>query len=234
MSKIDDMKCWICDKNGNTGEHLVKASDLRTHFGNVSQEKPLYFHTSEKKNIPVGSLKSKRLKSKALICNNCNSSLTQPYDKAWEHLSAYLRSNWDHLFKAGKVDLSKVFPGSVKQSMLYVHLYFVKIFGCGIVESGAPISIEEFSQSLLYSKAHKDIFIAFGPRLGKIEHKYAGVSPINSMNLDGVSAFATRFYLIDNIAVNIIFAREYKAPGAMKNTWHPSAIQKKLKLKKWK
>lgn len=233
MTKINKMKCWICGEDGNTGEHLVKASDLRSHFGNVSQEMPLYFHTSKKRNIPVGSLKSKRLKSKGLICNNCNSALTQPYDKAWESLSLYLRSNWDQLHKAGKVNLAKVFPGSVKESMLYVHLYFVKIFGCSIVESGAPINIQAFSQSLLNIEAHKDIFIAFGPCLGEVDHNFAGATPINSVDIDGISAFATWLYMVENIAVNIVFAQKYKAPGVMKNTWHPSSVQKILKLKKW-
>jgi len=139
------MKCWICGQEGNTGEHMIKASDLRSYFGNISQKNPIFFHTKEKKNIPVGSLKSKRFKFDSLICNNCNSSLTQPYDQAWEQLSAYLRSNWPDLLKSRKVNLTKIFPGSVHRSMLFVHLYFLKIFGCKIVESGAPIDTVSFS-----------------------------------------------------------------------------------------
>lgn len=86
------MKCWICGQEGNTGEHLIKESDLRSYFGDISQKCPIFFHTKDKRNIPVGSLKSKRFKSDALICNRCNSALTQPYDRAWETLSIYLRS----------------------------------------------------------------------------------------------------------------------------------------------
>ena len=209
------MECWICREKGNTGEHLIKASDLRSYFGDISQKMPLYFHTSEKKNIPIGSLKSKRLKSDALICNKCNSARTQQYDKAWKSLSIYLRSNWPQVHKSRKVKLADVFPGSIRESMLYVHLYFVKLFGCRIVESGAPIEIVTFSEALLNQKSHKDIYIAFGQRPGKVEHKYAGIIPIQSIDINGTSVFATWLYMIDQLAVNIIFAPKYKHPNAV-------------------
>ena len=123
------MKCWICGKLGTTGEHLIKASDLRSYFGEVSQEIPIYFHTSEKKNFPVGSIKkSKSLKSDALICNECNSSRTQLYDKAWERLSGYLSANWQETLAARQFNLTNIFTGKVRESLLYIHLFFVKLF----------------------------------------------------------------------------------------------------------
>ena len=42
VSKKIKMKCWISSKNDNTGEHLVKASDLRSHFGKFTKEKGTY------------------------------------------------------------------------------------------------------------------------------------------------------------------------------------------------
>lgn len=229
------MRCWICEKKGNTGEHLIKASDLRSYFGEVSQKAPLYFHTSEKKNIPVGSIKkSKRLKSDALICNDCNSSLTQPYDKAWELLSAYLRTNWEAAYNAGKVNLTKVFPGNVKKSLLNVHLYFVKLFGCRIIENSVPIDITPFQNSLLHTRSHKNIFLAIGPRPGKVEHKYAGLTPVESLNINGSSAFATWLYTVDQLSVNIIYVTKYRHPNVMKNTFHPDKLNIILKIKEFK
>jgi hypothetical protein len=233
MPQANDMKCWICGEDGKTGEHILKASDLRSQFGHVSQEKPLYFHTSKKRNIPVGSLKSKRFKSRALICNNCNSSLTQPYDRAWEKLSSHLRLNADQFLKAGKINLSRVFPGQVKKSMLHVHLFFVKIFGCHVVGNNVPIDIKEFSHVLLNNKAHKDFYLAFGPSFNPDKKGYTGITPIETVDLDGASVFATWLYMIDNIAVNIIYTQQHNAPDVLKNTWHPSSIQKVLKFKKW-
>lgn len=212
---------------------MIKASDLRSYFGDVSQESPIFFHTNQKRNIPVGSSKSKRLKFSALICNKCNSSITQPYDRAWETLSEYLRSNWQDLLKERKVNLPKVFPGSVHKSMLFVHLYFVKIFGCKIVESEAPIKISSFSESLLNRKSHKNIFIAFAPRPGKVDHKYAGIMPIQSIDISGVSASATWIYMIDKLAVCIFYAPISKVHGVMKDTWHPDKPNKMIRIKEF-
>jgi len=128
LYKRDDMNCWICGDTANTGEHRVKASDLKAYFGHVSQQKPIYTHTDQKKNIPIKSIKASRLKSGGRICNKCNSSLTQPYDKAWERLSQYLQANWQKLQKAQQINLTKVFPGAVRRSLLGIHLFFVKIF----------------------------------------------------------------------------------------------------------
>ena len=118
--------------------------------------------------------------------------------------------------------------------MLNVHLYFVKLFGCRIVESGAPIDTGAFSEALLNQKANNDIFIAFGQRPGKVAHKYAGLTPIQSTDIDGVSAFATWLYMIDNLAVNVIYAPKNRAAGVMKNTWHPEKPNNIIRIKAFK
>lgn len=225
------MKCWICGQEGDSGEHMIKASDLRSHFGNISQKKPIFFHENEKRNIPLGSLNSKRFKFASLVCSKCNNSLTQPYDRAWEALSNYLRSNWPELLQSRKINLVKVFPGKVHKSMLYVHLYFVKIFGCKVVESRAPIATTSLSEALLSKKAHMDIFIGFAQRPGEVDHKYAALTPINSIDINGISAFATSLYVIDNLAVNLIYAPKIRPTSVMKDTWHPNRPAKVVRIK---
>jgi hypothetical protein len=224
------MNCWICGKKGRTGEHLVKASDLKSLFGRISQEDPVYYHTKGEKNIPVGSLKSTRLKSKALICNDCNSSLTQPYDKAWEKLSLYLRSNWTILERNGKLNLSKIFPGSTRKSFLDVHLYFVKLFGCKIIEDGVPIDISGFSHCLQQRVAHSDIYIAIGNRPGVVKHKYAAITPIESVDQGEKSVLAAWLYIVDNIAVNVIYSIIPGNEEVLRNTWHPSTANRILRF----
>lgn len=228
------MKCWICGNEGTTGEHIIKSSDLKSQFGTVSQDFPLYFHRGRQKNIPVGSLKAKRLKSKALICNHCNSALTQPYDRAWEKLSQYLNENFQEILLKGVVNLSKVFPGEIKVSMLNVHLFFVKAFGCKVVESGAPLPVNEFSKALIDGKSNNYIHIGLGKSFTKSSVNFAGQTEIHSVNVGQKSVFASWMYVVDKIAVNVIYADEYKNPNVMKNTWHPDAITKILKLKKYK
>jgi hypothetical protein len=225
------MKCWICGGEGKTGEHLVKASDLRSYFGRVSQKEPIYYHTKDTRNIPVGSYKSQKLKSKALICNKCNSSLTQPYDKAWEKLSEYLRDNWSMLQKNGRANLSKVFSGSTRQSLLNVHLFFVKLFGCKIVEDGVPIDTSQFSACLQQGVAHDSIYIAIGNTPATVNHKCAAVTPITAVNQSDTSVFATWLYIIDVIAVNVTYSIVPGNQEALRGMWHPSTSGKLLSLR---
>jgi hypothetical protein len=50
------MKCWICGNDANSGEHLMKASDLQSLFGHVTQQAPLYFHTDQRETSPSQGL----------------------------------------------------------------------------------------------------------------------------------------------------------------------------------
>jgi hypothetical protein len=227
------MKCWICNKGGNSGEHTVKASDLRMHFGGVSQMKPLYYHSSIKKNIPVGSINNKRFKSKALICSHCNNQRTQPFDIAWEKLHKYLSSNWKEIEKNKKIDLSKVFPGNVKRSMIDVHLFFVKIFGCRIMENLIPINIGLFSRSLMNRLSHPHVYISIGSTMGNPKSKYAGITQVSTCNINDIPIFATWFYTVGDITINVIYSTIGVEHKTISNSWHPKNIHKILKLAKY-
>lgn len=228
------MKCWICGDEGTTGEHRTKATDLRALFGEITQKSPIYFHTSGIKNIPVGSSKSDRFKSNAKICSRCNGSLTQPYDKAWEKLSSYLLGNFSQIAKNGRINLSKVFPGATGQALLNVHLYFVKLFGCLIVEHDVPIDIAPFAHAIKERTAHKNVFLAFGPRLGVMSHRFAGITPINAVNKNGVPVFACWFYIVGAMAVDVIYSAEMEYMRAVRTFWHPDNATKMLRLSHFK
>lgn len=108
---VDKIKCWICGKEGDSGEHMIKASDLKLYFPDVSQKKPLYLHSAKRRNKEIGSIRSSHLKSNALLCKKCNNELTQPYDKAWEKLSKYLYRNLCTIEKSKSFSLKKGLSG---------------------------------------------------------------------------------------------------------------------------
>jgi hypothetical protein len=118
------VKCWICGNEAKTGEHLAKVSDLKAIFPNVSQKKPLFFSADSKRNKKTGSIKnSQHLKSKAQICEYCNTTRTQPYDWAWEKLSKYFQGKTPSIKSGDIIKLDKVFPSTTKKSMLDVHYF---------------------------------------------------------------------------------------------------------------
>ena len=151
------MKCWICGEDANSGEHLIKASDLKSLFGQVTNRSPLYFHSDAVRNQPIQGLKSDKLKFSSRICARCNNQRTQTHDHAWETLSNYIRSRQPPIQRGTVVRLDKAFPGSVRQSMLDVHLFFLKLFGCLIVEHSIPMDIAPFSEAILHGTAPLEV-----------------------------------------------------------------------------
>lgn len=223
------MKCWVCGNDARTGEHTIKRSDLRAIFGHVSQDRPLYQHTAKNRNIPVKGLNVDLLKSGGRLCAHCNNQRTQPFDKAWERLSAALRAK--KVIRSGEcIDLGKVFPGSVKKSMLHVHLYFVKLFGCLIAENALPIDIEGFSQAILNTRAHPNIYLAISPITHGLASASVGYSDLNLAEHNGRTAYATWLLTLDRFTVRVMYAEPTEHRKGLIDSWHPSAITKCLRV----
>ncbi|MEE8057611.1 MAG: hypothetical protein V3T17_07230 [Pseudomonadales bacterium] len=218
--------CWICSNPATTGEHRTKASDLKSEFGKISQKSPLYLNSKNKRNVKINSIKkSSELKYNSPLCPNCNNARTASHDNAWLAVSKNLRAR-KNLSKGSIIKLEKIFPGTVKDGMLKVHLFFVKQFGCAIQDLCIPIDIKEFSEAILNETAHPKVHISFGASNGQI----TGSSDVELMSIDGCCVFATWFYVIGEIAVNVMFAEPSENRQGLINSWHPSTVIKRMKL----
>jgi hypothetical protein len=220
------MKCWICGAEATSGEHLTKASDLRALFGHRSQQNPFFLHASENLNQRVSGINSNILKSKALLCVHCNNERTQPFDRAWEKLSDYLRNRKPVIQPNMVLRLSPVFPGKVHQSMLFVHLYFLKLFGCLIVEHSIPIDIREISSAILGGRAHNKVHLAFEAIVDRRHHLHAGRSPIQTAQLNGRVSYAVWLYDVGPLSVHVMYAESNEKRKGLENSWHPSSVGK--------
>ena len=92
--------------------------------------------------------------------------------------------------------------------MLKVHLYFVKLFGCHIAGNDISLDIIGFANAIMNGKAHPCVHLKFG--YGQI---FAGkpMTGISDMWLEPAppgrsSPFATWFYYVDAISINVRFA----------------------------
>lgn len=225
----DQLKCWICGGDADSREHLVKASDLKSMFGaGVTQSTPLYFHDSRSRNQPVGGYKSKKLKYSPLICSDCNNVRTQSHDYAWEKLSEYLRTRNPPLRGGSTVKLSKVFTGRVRTTMLAVHLFFVKQFGCLIAQEKIPIPLEPFSKAILNCSPHPNVFIGFWTGLGPLGRKFAGRTQVEAALVNGQVAYAAWFYHVGPIAVNVIYSLPGEQRVGLTRSWHPSFSERRI------
>jgi hypothetical protein len=179
-------------------------------------------------------VKSDKFKFESKLCNDCNSSLTQPHDKAWETLSAYLQNNFPRISRVHRIDLPRVFPGATSRSLLNVHLFFLKIFGCIIAEHHVPIDLAPFANALRSGTAHPNVCLAFGPRMGLTQHKFAGMTPIKAVNQGGIPVFASWFYIFGDVAVDVIYSTEIQFMQVIRDFWHPSTASKTLRLSNFK
>ena len=209
---------------------MTKASDLKSMFGHVSQNAPLYMHNPVKRNRPVAGIKSDKLKFKAFLCARCNNERTQPYDQAWERLSRYLRERQPPLRSGSVINLAKVFPGKVHQSMLHVHLYFVKLFGCLITEHSVPLDLAPFSAAILQGQAHPNVHLSVWALNDSDAQKFAGQTQIETAQLHGQLAFATWLYYVGTIAVNVMYSVPGERRRGLLTAWHPSGVSKLLRL----
>jgi len=211
--------CWICGERADTREHRTKASDLRSLFGIPTQAKPLYFHTAGRKNVKLPTLKAPELKFTAPICNRCNSARTQPHDFAWQRLSETLRAREPPIAAGTSVRTNRIFPYNTARAMLNVHLYFVKVFGCLILEGKIPIDIAPFSEAILQERPHPNVYLAFGPTPAPRAERMAGGSDVHTAMLKDKCAFATWFYEVGNLSVNVMYAIEGEKRDGLLKAW---------------
>ena len=183
-------------------------------------------------NIPVGSAKSKTLMFRNSICEYCNSTRTQPYDVAWCTLSDYLRANWAVVRRNGRFDLSKPFPGGTRKATLNVHLFFVKLFGCKIVEDNIGIDLAPFSTAIMEGAAHPEVgvLIADDPvGEGKVLHFDSDVHTMTDKS-SGELHGAMWMYNLSPIAIKVAYIRMGARLNAPGHPWHPSKPTKIVKL----
>ncbi|WP_298627003.1 hypothetical protein [uncultured Legionella sp.] len=125
------------------------------------------------------------------------------------------------VLKQKKVRCNKIFSYDTRRYMLNLHLYFVKLFGCHIVDNKMPINIESFSKAILDKKAHPDLYLSFG-HFGISTNKYSGCSEIQCDLLkNGEVAFANWFYQVGALVVNILYAIPGEHRYGLTDAWHP-------------
>jgi len=215
--------CWICGGAASTGEHMTKRSDLRSVFGTATQSTPLYVHNAARQNFHVGSLDAKVLKSPGRICAYCNNARTQPHDLSWERLSQALRNRTTAVAPGSLLRTTRIFRYDTRHEMLNVHLYFVKLFGCHIAGSNIPIDISGFRNAIMNGRPHPCVYLKFGcgrkfggmPLIGMSDMWLAPAPPC------GFSTFATWFYDIERVSINVMFGADGEKRIGLSGAWHP-------------
>jgi hypothetical protein len=207
--------CWICNiRKANSHEHFYKRSDVNQFFGKVNQDNPIlkYDHSTNRLK-KLNSSKSKDLTFKNKICDYCNGTLTQEFDQAWEKLSEYFFKSHSRLKSKKWWYANIAFKDNTNQMMQFVHLYFLKIFGCHVKESEyLGIDLLEISHNLLNKYSNPNFLLRFGynpiVKLSQNEGmKYPLVVYFNKKTKKEFRGLAHTVYSIGPLVIDLLYCR---------------------------
>ncbi|MFM9862280.1 MAG: hypothetical protein ACKVRO_01625 [Micropepsaceae bacterium] len=220
---MTQVPCWICGDPATTAEHKTKKSDLKSAFGKPTQKSPIFYHDAKARNQRINTLDAKLVKSTSLLCEQCNTTRTQPFDRAWEQMSEHLRFYQPNIATSAVVRANRVFRYGTRRSMLHVHLYFVKLFGCHIKEHNMAIALAPFASAILSRKAHPNVYIKIGraPTLDGLPMTGTSDAWLAMRKDDQVCRFATWFYYIEELGVNVMYAIPGEKRDGLIGAWHP-------------
>jgi hypothetical protein len=133
FENIKTGECLLCGSTKSlTGEHKIKASLLKQEF----QDRPTVIAGKDAPKIAQSS-KSKAYHFHSKICQHCNSTVTQPADRAFEYLHTEMKKLYDVGLDLMDDDNNPNCLMSVEKNA-NVFRYFAKILCCFLAEVGGP------------------------------------------------------------------------------------------------
>lgn len=140
-------KCWICGNLADTAEHTVKKSDLIRMSGSkiFGKHNRLVKHTADKRVIIQGP-NSRYIKYEKSLCKRCNNETTQPHDLAYDIFICHIIEYNNDILNTKIIKFNKIFNYNTKKQQLNLFKYFVKSFGCQLIENNisAPTNLVDF------------------------------------------------------------------------------------------
>jgi hypothetical protein len=227
---MSEKKCWICNGKANSREHRIKKSVLKKIYEDVSQQTPIFHRRNNEKKRPIGSLDSKAFQFEPFICNNCNNKRTQKSDRTWEKMSQFILQNWGIIKSNNVINLVDVFGENFEENFLQVQLYFAKILGCKIKESGIDSHLESLSYSIQNESENSNLYISFSHCHNTFSDNYSAISDIRVGRIENREVFMHMFCTFSCFSVDIIYSEsvdEIELNGAQL----PSEINSFITLK---
>lgn len=177
------MKCWICGNFADSGEHRIKKSDLiKIHGKGPYKDDQSLVMIKSGKEISIQGPNSKFLKYKKSLCKKCNGSGTQKYDDAYSIFINYLDDKKDEILSKRIINLAEVYQTNVDDKQRHLYKYFVKSYGCRVVEAGR--AVPKHLVDIFQKKAFQtNLFITFAVNEDKVNYMPENVKMVGNGNL---------------------------------------------------
>ncbi len=140
--KIFDNKCWWCESLDLSEEHKYKRTDLqREYFSGSSKQKIVLCSLTDvtKRGKAIQGPKSKNVKFKPSLCQNCNNAKSQPFDESYDKLIVFLKDNETNTLKIPSIKLADIYGENYRQQAQYLTKYFVKHLCCTLTDENISI-----------------------------------------------------------------------------------------------
>ena len=130
-------QCWICGAPADSREHRLKKADLvRAYGGGPFRGPKRPIHISAGIQTEIQGPRADRLKYEPALCQQCNNARTQPFDFAYDTFMSWLENNEQRVLSRRQVNFRDVFGGDFEAAQRNLFKYFVKSFGCRLVDAG--------------------------------------------------------------------------------------------------
>jgi hypothetical protein len=136
------MICWYCrTAPADSREHKHKKSDVKRSSDDWSKAN-LPFLVRNGKMKEIQGPDSKSLKFLPSLCRYCNSTRSQPFDKAYEAFSSWVNAKGDALMAASHLDFGSIYGDGFSTGILNLLKYFLKHMGCHLANDGYEVPLE--------------------------------------------------------------------------------------------
>jgi hypothetical protein len=101
------------------------------------------------------------------------------------------------------------------------------------LEGNIRIDTAPFANAILKGQPHPNVYLAFGPAPSGLPTRIAGSSDVEVAMLDGICAFATWFYHIGDLWVNVMYAIDGERRDGLVHAWHPRFGCKRILMREF-
>lgn len=226
------MDCWICGAEADTGEHMIKVTDLHDLFGHTTTHTPLYRTIDKGRSEKVQGKNSSTLKFQTRLCAQCNNTRTQQHDRSWEAFASFLKNRPEPIRPGEVFRPASAFSGGLRAGLLGVHLYFCKLTGCLVHDSDVPLETDSLAAAILGNFPHPNIYLSFLAVTSRRLQSWAMVTPVQAVFVNEALMVTQWFYFVGRIGVHITYATHIHPPDRA-NLWHPGSTSTRLTLGRW-
>jgi hypothetical protein len=206
-------------------------------MGEPARGSPFFFNSRTRKNRHVQGADTGLLKPVKDLCAACNSTRTQPHDLALVGLVQWMKTHKPVMTPGMVLRPREIFGKDAAQQLINLHLYFVKKFGCLVVQARhegtpMPISLADAAKAILTGRPHPHLYLRFGCTPPAWPTTIGRANPDSIYDrLEGKHVWLDWCHYFGPYAVHVIYAEEVmKHHWMLADAWHPRNGVRKLRL----